>query len=93
MPKYPIHKCLEIRNFFDEMKNDRVYFTIHEGFHEPWKYGIVVQLQFATPSSKKGINVLVSVPDYKEVDVYLTKNAFVYHQRVKSKTPLVLVVP
>jgi len=74
------------------MSNEKVHFTIHEGFHEPWKCQVVICLQFATLSIEKSINVFMSVPDNEEVDIYLMENAFVYQQRVKRKNPSILVV-
>jgi len=50
-------------------------------------------LQHVAPSTKKSIDVLISVSNNEEIDVYFAKDSSIYKERTKCKNPTVLVVP
>jgi len=87
-----MYEPFEVRNFFNEMNNDGVGSTLYERLHKSWNCWVILGLQQWAPTTKKSINVFMSVPNYEEVDINLAENAFEHQHRVESKNPSIFVV-
>jgi hypothetical protein len=74
------------------MSNDRLLFYVHEQLHKHLKRWIVISPEFITSPPKKGINVIMSMTNYQEVNVDLAKHPLMKNQRKEAKDILVFIV-